>query len=470
MKQLCVFLSIEARKTPDIEYVSNVGMTKAAKWTLSMGQSTSVWINSSFATKSIRALSCIVLGALVGACSSSGPVPSKGSKGKFDPKYGVSASERVATSKGEFRKGGGHYKVGKPYRVAGKLYRPKHEPGYNKTGKASWYGDDFHGRLTANGEIFDMNTLTAAHPTLPLPSYARVTNLKNGRSVIVRINDRGPYAHNRIIDLSKRVAEVLAFKNDGITNVRVKYIGKARMDGQDERYLEASYRRRGQRIGDDFRAVPKEGQERRIATPVMVASNTQPSLRPNATRKTRSNYLLAHVPTLNASMIAPNPTPEQLSQPASAGWAPIDLVGDGYHPPKALRAKTATKPKPIYKLAQAYPVSLNYAPTYNQRRLSEGHEAIANLTSHGSVKGAQSLKAALGKKANELASIRKSNHEIGVFAPAYAMRLAREFAMLAAIKTTNRLDGKTQLSIVKLKAGVTWHDIETIRADMGLTR
>ncbi len=439
-------------------------MTKAAKWKMPMGDHKSNRGSMSYANKGMRLISGCALAAILSACSSGGPAPSSSGKGKFDPKYGVSASARVANSKSEFRKGGGHYKVGKPYKVAGRTYRPKHEPGYNKTGKASWYGDDFHGRLTANGEIFDMNTLTAAHPTLPLPSYARVTNLKNGRSVIVRINDRGPYAHNRVIDLSKRVAEVLAFKNDGITNVRVKYIGKARMDGLDERYLEASYRKRGQSIGDDFRAVPKEGEERRIAAPVMVASNTQPNLTPNSARKSRTNYLLAHVPTLQTSMVAPDPV--QLAQPANAGWAPIDLVGDGYHPPKAL-AQSRTVQKTTYKLAQAYPVSLNYAPSFSKARLSSGHDAIADLFSSTEVKS-EKLKSALTRKASQISKLKRVSKAIGTFEPAYAARLAREFAALAATDLKMTKDGSMTLTIAKLKSGVTWQDIRNMRTSLGL--
>ena len=110
-------------------------------------------------------------------------------------------------------KGGGRYVVGKKYKIAGKWYYPKHEPNYKKTGLASWYGPTFHGRKTANGEIFDRNALTAAHTTMPLPSYARVTNVNNGRSMIVRVNDRGPFHGNRVIDLSERVATCSARRN-----------------------------------------------------------------------------------------------------------------------------------------------------------------------------------------------------------------------------------------------------------------
>lgn len=137
---------------------------------------------------------------------------------------------------------GGRAMIGKPYQVKGKWYYPAQEPDYSKVGLASWYGSQFHGKLTANGEIFDMHHLTAAHPTMPLPSYARVTNLKNGSSLVVRINDRGPFAHNRIIDLSRRAAELLGYKNSGLTDVKVEYVGPAPVHGQDDNYLMASYR------------------------------------------------------------------------------------------------------------------------------------------------------------------------------------------------------------------------------------
>ena len=108
-------------------------------------------------------------------------------------------------------KGGGTYRVGKPYQVAGRTYVPEENTNYEAEGIASWYGDDFHGRLTANGEVFDMNSISAAHPTLPIPSYARVTNLRNNRSLIVRVNDRGPFHENRVIDVSVRAAKLLGF-------------------------------------------------------------------------------------------------------------------------------------------------------------------------------------------------------------------------------------------------------------------
>ncbi len=163
-------------------------------------------------------------------------------KTKFSvAKYGVAASPRVTTSK-KVRKGGGRAQVGRPYRIKGKWYTPKEEPGYNKSGNASWYGPNFHGRLTANGEVYDQFALSGAHPTFPLPSYARVTNLANGKSVIVRVNDRGPYHEGRIIDLSARASELLDYQKRGIAKVNVQYIGKAPLHGLDHKYLSASYK------------------------------------------------------------------------------------------------------------------------------------------------------------------------------------------------------------------------------------
>ncbi len=164
---------------------------------------------------------------------------------KFTSKtYGVAASPRVTTAK-VVRKGGGRHHVGKPYKIKGKWYKPREEPGYDRKGLASWYGPNFHGRLTANGEVYDQFALSGAHPTFPLPSYARVTNQKNGHSVIVRINDRGPFHSGRIVDVSGKAAGLLDFKRDGTAPVRVEYLGQAPLHGQDAQYLEASYRPAG---------------------------------------------------------------------------------------------------------------------------------------------------------------------------------------------------------------------------------
>ena len=182
-----------------------------------------------------------------------------------ESEYGVKASPRVHYGR-NVPKGGGRDITGQPYKVKGKWYVPKEDKRYDKMGLASWYGSAFHGRLTANGEIYDQYGLSAAHPTFPLPSYARVTNLETGDSVVVRVNDRGPYHPGRIIDLSDKAAEMLEVQNKGTAKVRVQYVGRARMDGKDMPFLMASYVRKGERLK---RFNP--GGE--IATGVMVASN-----------------------------------------------------------------------------------------------------------------------------------------------------------------------------------------------------
>src|SRR5258708_6309741 len=176
---------------------------------------------------------CLVLAN----CASSGKFA-----GRVDPRYGVSSSPRVVAFGEPVPKGGGVYRVGKPYTVAGRVYVPEEDVNYREEGLASWYGDDFHGRLTANGEVFDMGSLTAAHTTLPMPCYARVTNLSNGKSLVVRVNDRGPYHGNRLIDVSNKAAELLEFKGNGVARVRVEYVGRAPLEGSDDRQLMATLR------------------------------------------------------------------------------------------------------------------------------------------------------------------------------------------------------------------------------------
>ncbi len=130
-------------------------------------------------------------------------------------------------------KGGGVYKLGDPYLAGGKWWTPVNDQAYDQVGIASWYGDFFHGRRTANGEIYDMDALTAAHPTLPMPTYATVTNMANNRTVVVRINDRGPYHDGRIIDLSRKAAELLGLYPKGSGAVRVRYLSPAPLNGDD---------------------------------------------------------------------------------------------------------------------------------------------------------------------------------------------------------------------------------------------
>lgn len=158
--------------------------------------------------KTYFALVCLLM--LVSGCAS------------HNVDLGESPYSQAAAIKGQ----GGTYKVGKPYKIKGTKYYPKEDYNYSEVGIASWYGSDFHNKKTANGEKYDMNTLTAAHRTLPLPSIVRVTNLENGRSLILRVNDRGPYAKNRIIDISKRGAQLLGYQTQGTAKVRVDLLAE----------------------------------------------------------------------------------------------------------------------------------------------------------------------------------------------------------------------------------------------------
>jgi peptidoglycan lytic transglycosylase len=203
---------------------------------------------------------CALLCALLANCS-----------GGVDSRYGVSPSPRVVSDGDVVPKGGGSYHIGQPYTVAGRTYYPQEDAHYRATGLASWYGDDFHGRLTANREIFDHNGISAAHPTMPLPSYARVTNLSNGRSLIVRVNDRGPYHGNRIIDVSSRAADLLGFRSSGTAWVKVEYVSRAPLEGSDDRILAATLRQ------DE--AAPAPGTVKLAATRIAPAGTTASILR-----------------------------------------------------------------------------------------------------------------------------------------------------------------------------------------------
>ena len=136
----------------------------------------------------------------------------------------VHTAKRINKATEAGTKAKGVYKVGQPYQIEGAWYYPAIDYDYKETGIASWYGSKFHGRKTANGEIYDMNDLTAAHRTLPLPSFVRVTNLDNGRTITLRVNDRGPFARGRILDASRRSAQLLGFERQGTARVRVEIL------------------------------------------------------------------------------------------------------------------------------------------------------------------------------------------------------------------------------------------------------
>lgn len=199
----------------------------------------------------------------------------------IDPRYGVRPSPRVVADGQPVPKGGGNAMVGKPYTIAGRTYYPSERP-YSAIGLASWYGSDFHGRRTANGEVFDKMSISAAHPTMPLPSYARITNLRNQRSMIVRVNDRGPYHANRVMDVSEQVAEALEFRRVGTARVKVDFVGRAALAGSDDSKLMATLRTDGTPagLGRDGAAVTEVAQAEpparvAVARPAAVAAREE---------------------------------------------------------------------------------------------------------------------------------------------------------------------------------------------------
>jgi rare lipoprotein A len=216
----------------------------------------------------------------------------------------------------------GIYKIGNPYQIKGVWYYPKVDYQYDETGIASWYGKQFHKKKTANGEVFDMNELSAAHRTLPLPSAVRVTNLNNGRSLILRVNDRGPFAHGRIIDISRKGAQILGFSRQGTTRVRVQV-------------LPAQSRALGS-------AIQRGPGRKNVDSPITVAKLPKPSV---------TAQTLAPPPG-GAASPAPQNTPSVLRptapvfQPrvASPNWRPT---------PESVRQSQA-KPTKMYIQAGAY--------------------------------------------------------------------------------------------------------------------
>jgi rare lipoprotein A len=195
---------------------------------------------------------CVALGFLLTACASG-------------PEFGDNHRSR-------YHRGQPSYKVGAAYQINGVWYRPRVDYDYDETGLASWYGEAFDGQATANGEIYDLNALTAAHKTLPLPSIVEVTNLRNGRSLRLRVNDRGPYVERRIIDVSRRASQLLGFETAGTTPVRVKIL-------KDESIQVAQAAMRGEtgdvRLAEAPRSVPIESRAaaRQAPAPQLVPSS-----------------------------------------------------------------------------------------------------------------------------------------------------------------------------------------------------
>lgn len=230
----------------------------------------------------------------------------------------------------------GIYKVGKPYTVNGAVYRPHVDYDYSETGIASWYGSDFHGKRTANGEVFDMNEISAAHKTLPLPSMVRITNLENGRVMNVRVNDRGPFSRGRIIDVSRRTAQLLGFEQKGTSMVRVEILA-----------------RESQRLAADLTGAPIPGEDH-------PKPNTAP----------RMSVTSKELPPPPGAMQVPPPSPDRQVAAVSASGVPaqrpmpVPAEVDGQ-----VKTVPVGKNPTVYVQVGAYS---QYANAYRRKTLLDG--------------------------------------------------------------------------------------------------
>ncbi|KAF0136857.1 MAG: rare lipoprotein A, partial [Xanthobacteraceae bacterium] len=298
------------------------------------------------------------VGLALGGCASQDRVAQGApSVDRFNSRYGVSSSPRVVEEGRPVPRGGGVYRVGRPYTVAGRRYTPfEKREGHTETGIASWYGRQFHGRLTANGEVYNMHTLSAAHRTMPMPSYARVTNMANGHSLVVRVNDRGPFHGNRVIDLSQRASNLLNFRGQGLARVKVEYIGRASLEGSDDRILLATLR-------TDGRPAPRPNQ----VTSTMMASAAPQTVPDPAPRQAEPAVAtVATQPVLASASQGPAPAP-------SFGFFRQDTPSaDLRQPDPAPVIQTTAQPQ-----VAASPITLASAPLPMARPDARGSAPLA---------------------------------------------------------------------------------------------
>ena len=295
-----------------------------------------------------RSILCVMAAGLLAGCAQN-PKPQSRSKEYFPSSIYGRASERVVAEGEPVPRGGGQYLVGRPYTIAGKRYVPNPQPREAQIGMASYYGGAFHGRRTANGEVYDMNSVTAAHPTMPLPSYARVTNTRNGRSIIVRVNDRGPYHSGRVMDVSSKVAEALAFKAMGTAQIKVEYIGKAGLQGSDDTKLLASLRTDGRpAVLDGSPSLPATmvAQNAPIpaqsAAPQRLAMAETPREQPAAATSVAPQSVVS-VPARIAAMPSNAPLPP--SRPFDVGLSSgASNAGSGSRPRQVALFDSASQP------------------------------------------------------------------------------------------------------------------------------
>ncbi len=319
----------------------------------------------------------LVAATLAGCAQPPSPQARRHSNEYFSQaKYGP-ASPRVVEDGEPVPRGGGQYLVGHPYTIAGRTYFPHEIAHYSAVGMASWYGDAFHGRRTANGEVYDMRSFTAAHPTMPLPSYARVSNLANGYSIIVRVNDRGPYHGGRVMDVSSRVADALDFKNSGTAKIKVDYIGPAPLEGSDDSVLLASLRTNGAPATID--GLPS-------GAPAMVASAAPASLLPSFVRPAAPPPPAADpAPERALAVAAPNPKLLKAPPPPPR---PVDLgaIARAIGP---VAAAPAVPPRRPVRQAMAGDRALYFAQSDGAAARLLRHDPFAGLIEQGDAPGSR---------------------------------------------------------------------------------
>jgi rare lipoprotein A len=235
----------------------------------------------------------------------------------------------------------GTYRVGSPYEINGVWYYPAVDYNYNRTGIASWYGEQFEGRLTANGEIFDLNQLTAAHTTLPMPSIVRVTNLENGRALQLRVNDRGPFVDGRLIDVSRRAAQLLGFEAQGTTFVQVKILKDESIAAAEE-----AMRNSGQIL---------------VADAAATATVTPPTAPAPIETRPPPRVRMARAPTKT-----PPPQPRPASPPAIAYAVPSHVEAASMLPPPAAPPPSRTA-SPLSRFALIAPAEAAELPPVPSR-------------------------------------------------------------------------------------------------------
>jgi len=353
-------------------------------------------------------LGCVVLAGLFLANCANNQVARRGKSkeiGAFpSSKYGP-ASARVVEEGQPVPKGGGRELIGNSYTVAGKRYTPYQKPvGYTAVGTASWYGEAFHGRRTANGEVYDRHGISAAHPTMPLPAYARVTNMANSRSMIVRVNDRGPFHSGRIMDVSQKAADALAFRHLGTARIKVEYLGQASLAGSDDQMLLASLRTDGTPA-----SIPGQSSRTMIASAasqVDLGRSAGPDLDDEAARPAPAPapvraepapapveaqpVVQAYAPEQPRTIAVQSPIVASVATPSSTAGVPVSGVrlppsrpfdlGAAAHagkPVPGLRPNVVTTPMPVPRTA-SLPAVPDKAPAL---RLARNNPQSAGLKS-----------------------------------------------------------------------------------------